>query len=158
MNSRGSAFMIDDVPRISDARLNALIIPENASIRDAMEAIDRGANEVALVVSATGQLLGTVSDGDVRRALLRGDTLADPVLPRMEPSPQLVTADASRAEVLDLMRARSLAQIPIVDTDRRLLGMHVLRELIGGVERPNTALLMAGGRGTRLGELTSRVP
>lgn len=152
--------MTADVPlprELGDA-LQALVVEPNASIRDAMQAIDRGTHEIALVVDAEGQLRGTVSDGDVRRALLRGDVLDAPLANCMHTTPQTVSPSSRRAEVLDLMQARSLAQIPIVDSDGRLLGLHVLRQLLGAVERPNAAVIMAGGRGTRLGALTKEIP
>lgn len=145
-------------PAFDDSHLAALVIPLTATVRAAMQAIDRGAFEIALVVDDDGRLHGTVSDGDVRRALLAGTLLDDPVEACVQTTPHVAAPDASRAEVLDLMRARSLSQIPVVDGAGRLLGLHVLKQILGGVERPNVAVIMAGGRGTRLGDLTHSVP
>lgn len=139
-------------------RLSAIRIPDNASLRDALIAIDNGGIEIALVVSADERLLGTVTDGDVRRALLEDAALSDQVRPYLAPNPVVVTSDVSRADVLDLMRARVLSQIPITDSDGRLVGIHVLQEVLGRVQRPNWAVIMAGGRGTRLGNLTDTTP
>ncbi|MBW3661980.1 MAG: nucleotidyltransferase family protein [Actinobacteria bacterium] len=139
-------------------QLQAVLIGPDATIRDAMETIDIGAVEIALVVTGDGHLLGTVSDGDIRRALLGGATLEDLVEPIMAASPTVVSPDASRADVLDLMRARSLSQVPVVGAEGRLVGLHVMRELLGSVERDNWAVIMAGGRGTRLGSLTAETP
>lgn len=138
--------------------LDPLVVTVDATIRHAMQAIDRGTVEIALVTDSTGGLLGTVSDGDVRRALLAGAALDDPVAPYVARRPQVVGPESGRAEVLDLMRARSLAQIPVVGPEGRLLGLHVMRELLGATERPNTAVIMAGGRGRRLGSLTETLP
>ncbi len=139
--------------------LARLTLPEAGStIRDAMAAIDRGALEIALVVDDDDRLVGTVSDGDLRRALLGGAALDDPVGPHLGRAPVVTGPGAGRAEVLDLMRARSLGQIPVVDPDGRLRGLHVLRELLGAVERANCAVVMAGGRGTRLAPLTDALP
>jgi dTDP-glucose pyrophosphorylase/CBS domain-containing protein len=140
------------------ARLRPLVIAQRATIRDALRAIDAGGLEIALMLAADGRLLGTVSDGDVRRALLRGAGLDDPVAPHRAPQPHVVGPDAGRAAVLDLMRARSLSQIPVVDGRGRLLGLHVIRELLGAVERDNWAVVMAGGRGVRLAPLTDTLP
>jgi len=140
------------------AHLAPLTVGDGATIRAAMQAIEAGAVEIALVVDGGGRLTGTVSDGDVRRALLGGAGLDDPVAPHAGRAPVAVGPDAGRAQVLDLMRARSLAQIPVVDAEGRLLGLHVIRRLLGAVERDNWAVIMAGGRGTRLAPLTDSLP
>jgi dTDP-glucose pyrophosphorylase len=139
-------------------RLKALAVGPAVSIREAMEAIDRGACEIALVVDGLGRVQGTLTDGDIRRAILAGAALEDPAADHMETDFCYVAPQVSRAEVLDVMRARSLQQIPILDERRRLLGMHLLREIIGAVPRPNWAVIMAGGRGERLRPLTDSIP
>lgn len=143
---------------MEDERLARLVIRQDASVREAMEAIDRGAAEIALMVDGGGRLVGTASDGDIRRALLSGVTLGDVVRPHVTTDPHTVSPTGSRAEVLDQMRARAISQIPIVTGDGRLVGLHVMRDLLGGQQRPNAAVIMAGGRGTRLGALTERIP
>lgn len=132
----------------------------NVSLKivDAMRAIDEGGVEIAMVLDEQERLVGTITDGDVRRALLRGDSLDSPLANIMHAPFVAVSGSAGRAEVLDLMRARSIAAIPIIDSDRRLTGLHLLREIIGRIERPNWAVVMAGGRGTRLGSMTETTP
>lgn len=143
---------------IHDDALQDLVITEDATVRDAMEAIDRGTVEIALVVDGTGRLVAAVSDGDIRRALLAGTWLEDPVMPHASRDPKTTGLESSRAEILDQMRAQHISQVPIVDSDGRLVGLHVMRELLGGQRRPNAAVIMAGGRGTRLGSLTATIP
>jgi dTDP-glucose pyrophosphorylase len=128
------------------------------TLRDAMVALDRGAAEIALVTDSSGTLIGTLTDGDIRRALLRGKSLDSELAPHVTRQFTAVGPDTPRAEVLDLMRARSIAQIPVVGGGGHLLGLHLLRELLGAVERPNWAVIMAGGKGTRLKPLTEHVP
>jgi len=138
--------------------LEKIVVSESASIRTAMEAIDRGAVEIALVVSGGGKLIGTLTDGDIRRSLLSGALLDDAASKFMNKRFTAVGTGTSRAEVLDLMRARSLEQIPIVDGAGHLVGLHLLREILGAVSRPNCALVMAGGRGERLLPITGSLP
>lgn len=139
-------------------RLEPMEISEGATIRSALLAINGGSYEIALVVDSRRCLVGTVTDGDVRRALLAGSSLDDPVRPFVSKSPYAVGPTAGRAEVLDLMSSRAIQQVPVVNDEGVLLGLHVMRELVGVSERPNAALVLTGGRGTRLGSLTAETP
>lgn len=138
--------------------LEKIVITKSASLRTAMEALDRGAVEIALVVGPDSSLLGTLTDGDIRRAILSGASLESAASKFMQRHFTVVGPSASRAEVLDLMRARTLQQIPIVDDNGRLVGLHLLREIIGAILRPNWAIVMAGGRGERLRPITDSIP
>lgn len=143
---------------VDDEALGRLTIAEDASLREAMEAIDHGAVEIALVADSQGRLLGTLSDGDIRRALLSGATLTNAVGPYITTNPRTTPPSSSRVDVLEQMRAEALSQIPIVTGDGRLVGLHILHDLLGGRRLPNAAVIMAGGKGTRLGPLTQTVP
>ncbi len=125
---------------------------------DGMMALQNGGVEIALVVDDNERLVGTLTDGDVRRALLSGATLDAPLEPFVHKQFVSVSPAAGRAEVMDLMRARWVNQIPIVDATGRLVGLHLLHEMIGVFERPNWAVLMAGGKGMRLRPITENLP
>jgi NDP-sugar pyrophosphorylase family protein len=84
--------------------------------------------------------------------------LDDEVAPFANRSFTAVDPTASRAWVLDLMQARTIAQVPVLDDAGQVIGLHVLREVIAGDPLPNVAVIMAGGRGTRLRPLTEQVP
>ena len=133
------------------------VVAAHASVRDAIASIDRGAVGIALVV-ADGILRGVITDGDVRRAILAGRSLSDEALTIATTEPVAVGPDASRAATLDVMRARKLSAVPIVGDGGLLLGLHTLSDLVGVADRSNHAVIMAGGRGTRLGELTKTTP
>jgi dTDP-glucose pyrophosphorylase len=125
---------------------------------DAMESLDRSGIEITLIVDDEDRLVGTLTDGDIRRALLNGAGLDSPLAPYSQKAFTAVGLRTGRAEVLDLMQARTISQIPIVDGDGKLIGVHLLHEILGAVERPNWAVVMAGGQGTRLRPLTEAVP
>src|SRR3990172_4544803 len=90
-------------------------VSESASLRTVMEVLDRESLEIALVVGSDGKLLGTLTDGDIRRAILSGVSLESVASKFMQRRFTAVGPQTSRAEVLDLMRAIILQQIPIVD-------------------------------------------
>ena len=128
------------------------------TLRDAFWALERGETQIALVTDGENLLKGVLTDGDIRRALLAGSPLDTPLTPFVKKRFISVGPDASRAEVLDLMQGRTIEQIPIVNERGQLLGLHLLHEILGGVQRPNWAVVMAGGQGVRLRPLTETVP
>ncbi|EWT07550.1 nucleotidyl transferase [Intrasporangium chromatireducens Q5-1] len=138
--------------------LRAGCAPRAASIRDALIVIDRSATSVCLLVDEEDRLFGLVTDGDLRRALLRGVGLDAPALEHATTSPHVVESGTSRAAVLDLMSALRISAVPEVDADGVLVGLHTLSDVVGADALPNVAVIMAGGRGTRLGELTKNTP
>jgi dTDP-glucose pyrophosphorylase len=143
------------IPRQS---LEHATVPASGSLRDAMLALENGSLHVALIVDEARRLVGLLTDGDIRRALLRGCSVEDRIVDHMLRDFVSVGSLAGRAEVIELMQARYIQQVPVVDDGGRLVGLHSLRDVIGGTERPNWAVIMAGGRGTRLAPLTDQVP
>lgn len=133
-------------------------VPVDGTIRDALAALDRGADRIALALDGAGHLAGVVTDGDVRRALLRGATLDDPLGPVVNRRPVTVGPGEGRAAALELMRARRIAAVPVVDGDGMPIAIHLLHEVLERTPRPNWAIVMAGGEGRRLGTLTETTP
>jgi dTDP-glucose pyrophosphorylase len=134
------------------------VVTEDGSLRDALQALEQAATTICLVVDAEGRLIGTLTDGDVRRALLKEAPLSSPLARFMNRDFIRVGPESSRSEVLDRMRACHIQQIPIVLPDGRLGGLHLMREIIGRAERPNWGVIMAGGLGMRLRPITDHVP
>jgi dTDP-glucose pyrophosphorylase len=135
-----------------------LIVAPDATLLQAMQAIDRGRLGIALVVDSTRRLKGTVTDGDLRRAILRSADLTSPVAAVMNRRFTSVTVEAKTEAVLELMRIRCIRQIPVINPAGELVGLHELSELSQPAARPNWAVVMAGGMGQRLRPLTERTP
>lgn len=129
-----------------------------ATIRDTLRIIDASAMQIALVVDKDNRLLGTVTDGDIRRGILIGISLDDVVTKVMNPSPVFSTRQQSAEAIFSLMKRKKIHQIPILDDDGCLWGIEILDDLIHSSQRLNWVVLMAGGLGTRLRPLTNDVP
>lgn len=127
------------------------------SVRETIRRIDGSSTQIALVIDDAGRLLGTITDGDIRRGLLRGVSLEDPASSIMNPKPTCARPEDGRAAILARMKAKALHQIPVVDAEGRVVGLEVLDELLTA-RRENWVVLMAGGRGTRLRPLTDDTP
>lgn len=136
---------------------SVLIAPDTPAI-DAVRLIDTTHLQIAMVVDETGRLLGTVTDGDVRRAILTGKALTTPVSEIMFRKPTTISPEADREAQLALMQAKVLRQIPMVDDAGRVVGLVSMIDLLSRQELPNAVVLMAGGRGQRLRPLTDLCP
>ncbi len=134
-----------------------MVISIDSSIRRAMEAISANAREVVLVHDRD-RIAGVITDGDIRRGLLRGLTMESAASEVMTRDFVFVAPDVGRAVVLDLMKARTIRHVPVLDRENRLLAIHFLGDLIGTSVKPNAAVIMAGGRGTRLRPFTENLP
>lgn len=133
-------------------------IQSDSTIRHALEVIDAFASGVVLVVGDDQKLLGVMTDGDIRRALLGGASIEDKVGPWVSENYISVGTDVGRAEVLDLMQARLIDQIPVLDDAGKVVGLHLIHDIIGGEKLDNVAVIMAGGKGMRLRPITEHLP
>ena len=138
--------------------LSQILIKPNTSILDTLKVIDNAAVEIALVIDDNKRLIGTVTDGDIRRGLIKGTKLEEPIDTLMNPSPITAGLNSTDDELLFLMTNRSIKHLPILDKNRRVLRLVLLKDLIKGKKRPNIAIIMAGGLGSRLGTLTQNTP
>ena len=134
------------------------LVAPDATLRAVMEAIDRTGAQIALVAGADDRLVGIVTDGDARRAILRGVALDAPARAVMNAAPVTAPAAASRAQRHALLAERRLHQLPLVDDSGRVVGLERLDEVAAPATREEWVVLMAGGLGTRLRPLTDERP
>ncbi len=134
-----------------------LLAPED-SLEHTIKVLHNGGCRIALVADKFGVLLGTVTDGDIRRALIKHLTMEAPISLIMNSNPVVVDNKVKNKEILSLMSDQDLLHMPIIDKDGILCGLETLQHLIESPIYDNPIFLMAGGFGTRLHPLTKDTP
>jgi len=138
--------------------LNKIHLRPTTPVLEAMRIIDQGAAQIALVVDEQQRLLGTLTDGDIRRGLLHGETLEAPAERLMNRKFHSVQTSDDQGAVLEMMRTEVLRQIPVLDEQGRVVELLLLQELLNPQQFSNSVVIMAGGKGTRLRPHTEHCP
>lgn len=134
------------------------ILPADATIQQVISNLDQVAIKIVLVVNQAGELEGTISDGDIRRGLLKGLDLNSPITNVIHRNALVVPPEMPREMVKQLMVANMIQQIPVVDEQHQVLGLHLWDEIATPPTRSNLMVIMAGGMGTRLRPHTENCP
>jgi dTDP-glucose pyrophosphorylase len=142
----------------SDELWRQAILPANANIQQAIRNLDQVAIKIVLVVNEAGELEGTISDGDIRRGLLKGLNLNSQIASVIHHNALVVPPEMGRDMVMQLMVTNKIQQIPVVDEHRCLVGLHLWDEITIPPTRSNMMVVMSGGMGTRLRPHTENCP
>lgn len=134
------------------------LVPLSSTIKDVIENLDRNSIQIVMVCDASGKLIGTLSDGDIRRGLLSGLSIESSIETVITRNPIFVHYGQSYEEIVELMVKYGVRQIPILDKDNKLLGIYLWDFSIEKVKRGNTIVIMAGGKGLRLRPYTDNCP
>jgi dTDP-glucose pyrophosphorylase len=143
---------------VSEKLWRSVVLPLNSTIKEAIAKLNETGLQILLVLDKNDVLLGTVTDGDIRRGLLRELGLNEPIENVMRSNALVVPPDMSREMVIQLMHANRLHQMPVVDLNHKVVGLHFWDEITSLAERPNLMVIMAGGLGTRLRPQTETCP
>jgi len=135
-----------------------ICLPPSATIREALAVLDVDGAQFAMIVDADGRLLGVATDGDIRRGLLGGHTLADSITMVMQDKPRTVPVGMTMDAVLRIMEDESFTHLPVLDPRGRVVSLWSLKELRRRTPLDIPMVLMVGGLGTRLGNLTRDTP
>ena len=134
------------------------VMKKEATIADAIQQLNEAGLKILLVTEDDGKLVGTISDGDIRRGLLRGLVLSSEIENIIHKDAMVVPLDMSRDVVIQIMTANKIQQVPIVDEENRVIGLHLWDELNTKKQRDNFMVIMAGGKGSRLYPQTENCP
>jgi dTDP-glucose pyrophosphorylase len=134
------------------------LLPSGASIQEAIANLDASGLQIALVEGPDGKLAGTLTDGDIRRGILRGLGLTSSIQDIMQCEPLVVPPHMSRDKVLALMGSSKIHQLPVVDDSRAIIGLHIWDDFLAVQSRRNVMVVLAGGKGTRLRPHTENCP
>ena len=127
--------------------LKDILVGPDTPILQAMQRIEMGSAQIVLVVDEDDRLIGAVTDGDARRAILRGVSLDAAVSTVMNPNPTSVSRNTSRGEAIALMRNRAIHQLPVIDGEQRVVDLITLDDVLRAEREDSIVVLMAGGSG-----------
>jgi dTDP-glucose pyrophosphorylase len=136
----------------------SVVLSPDDVMEKAIQALDREALKIVMVADKEGRLLGTITDGDVRRALIRRLGMDAKLKDVMRKDPTVAQIKDGRDSILAMMKARDLLQVPIVNDAGCIVGLETLQHLIKKEKLDNPVFLMAGGFGKRLRPLTNDIP
>ena len=134
-----------------------ILVSPSSNIEEVLRVIDKESLQLALVVDSDNRLLGTVTDGDIRRALIDNISLANSISEIMFTTPTVADCSVSKSELLELMNDKKLHSIPILNNGV-VVGLETLHHITQKITYDNPVFLMAGGFGTRLKPLTDNCP
>ncbi len=134
------------------------LIHINSTIQQAITCLDNAAMQIVMVINKNKELVGTITDGDIRRGLLNGLQLGSSIDKVVKKEAFVVPESMETEIILKIMSANSIRQIPIIDSDRKVVGLHTWENLSIKSEIENPLVIMAGGKGTRLQPITENCP
>lgn len=133
------------------------LVNQHQTLLDTMKIIDDSTLQFAVVVDDKQHLLGTVTDGDIRRGILSGKGLEVPITSIMNSNPISAKCGQKQHKYKQLMKSKMLKQLPIVDDSNKIIDILFADTLKNSLNK-NTVVLMLGGLGTRLRPLTNDIP
>jgi dTDP-glucose pyrophosphorylase/CBS domain-containing protein len=142
----------------NERRLKAAIVAPDASISEAMAQLDKAATGVLMVCDEDRHLLGLLTDGDFRRAILQRKPFTEPCTTIASTHPITAPFSVSSAEALRLMNEHDIGQLPMVDSEGRVQKLILSKDIVPNRDLALSAVVMAGGFGKRLLPLTENVP
>ncbi len=129
-----------------------------STIQQAIYSLEKSGMQIVIVVAENNKLVGTLTDGDIRRALLKGSNLDSSIDQIVHRNPLVIPPGVARELILQLMKVNVIRQLPMVDENGCVVGLYVWDSIIGPTLCENIMVIMAGGKGTRLHPHTENCP
>jgi dTDP-glucose pyrophosphorylase len=133
-------------------------LDQNAKLREALVVLEQNDVKIVLVVDAQQKLIGTITDGDIRRAIMRNISLDDPAASIITKKPATMPQGSSKVDIIAGMHKARVEQMILVDPAGSVVDIKTLDLLEKPLTKENWVVLMAGGLGTRLRPLTEDMP
>lgn len=140
------------------ANLKDILIHANCTIREVLEKLNRGGKGIVLVIDDEQRLIGTITDGDVRRAILKGASIDDEINGIVHKNPIYIEEGATKEKIKDIFIRRAIKQIPVIDRKGIVVDLISINDILIPEGKDHPVIIMAGGLGTRLKDLTKEVP
>ena len=140
------------------ANFDNIILNLNSTIKEALATLQNGSYKIVLVTDKNNKLLGTITDGDIRRGLLKKYTLNDKIKNIINKNPSTCTINDPKEKIVQLAISKKLHIIPIVDENNLLIDIEDVDLLVNPPTQTNKVILMVGGLGSRLYPLTQNTP
>lgn len=138
--------------------LSKLFVYKGYTVKDALKILDNNGKGIVLVLDKDKKLIGTITDGDIRRALLKGSSLDDEITQIVHSNPIMARCDMTKDEIKDIFIKKAIRQLPIVNDKLEVVDLISINEILMPDGKDNYIVIMAGGLGTRLKELTQELP
>lgn len=138
--------------------VNDILVGPSDSILKTMQLIDKNTMQIAIVVDEYNQLLGTVTDGDIRRGILKGLSLDSPIEIIMNTSPKKALIGKPEKLYVNILKRNKLKHLPLTSEEGKFVDLFLLEAKDSSRRNDNIVVLMAGGLGSRLRPLTDEIP
>lgn len=143
---------------ISGTEWHSCLLGLNSTISQVVESLNKSGFQIVIIRDKNKKFIGTITDGDIRRAILNGFTIENSITSLVNRSALTVDQKTARDEILLMMQEKRVHQVPIVDSTGNILGLHLWDQLSQPYKIDNTLVIMAGGKGSRLKPLTDKIP
>ena len=135
------------------------LLDRNSKIKDAIKILNKCKTKIVLVTENKFKLLGTITNGDIRRNLIRGYTKEDSIIYIINKSPLSTKSKVSQKKIMNLIIKNKINSIPIINQNsKKISGLYVLQNNKNNIKKNTIILIMAGGKGKRLLPLTKKIP
>ena len=137
---------------------NHFFLKANDSVLNVINNINNSHYQICFIVDDQGSLIGSIADGDIRRGLIEGHSIDSLASQIMNPNPISILATQSERQAQAVMSANQIKQLPVVNEDHQLIGLHLMDQILNLAHKENSILIMAGGFGKRMMPLTENLP